>query len=150
MDLLSALVRGSKDWAQPIAASYASGNRVYAVRISRPVVLPTYDRDTGVFDNPEDSLVYDGPARIYPLSGGAQLSTGDEITEASSVTISIDSDVELVPRVDDLIEVVEDGQSTETHLAHRVFTVVDVAVGGHFAIGFTLTAVGAAPSRRSV
>jgi len=148
-DLLSALVMGSKKYADPIASSYAAGNRPFTVRITRPGVLPTYDRATKVFTNPADELVYDGPGRLTTASGGGSTVIGDEETQFSTVRLSINGGG-TAPRRDDLVLVVDDAQSQATHIAGRVFTVLDVEVGGHYGIGFVLSLSGAEPSRRTV
>lgn len=150
-DLLSAIVRASKRLADPRALAFTSGNRPYTVKISRPGEVPTFNRATGVFNNPVDTLIYQGPARISPASEGAQTDFGGEQLTFTAVQISID-DVPAgspSPRVDDLVEVLTDDLSTSTQIAGRIFTVTGVIVGGHFNIGFQLSATGAEPSRRS-
>lgn len=147
--LLSALVSRSKQVADPLAAAYASGNRPFTVRVTRPGPPSTFDRATGQMDNPADLEVYLGPARISTLSGPVELEIGDERTTMSSARISIDAGGELFPRVDDIVDVVETEQATQTHLVGRSFTVTDVEAGGHFGIGYVLSVMGIAPSRRS-
>lgn len=148
-DLLSAMIARSKQAADPIASSYASGNRPFHVRVTRPNVNPSYDRATQVFTNPPDQLVYDGPGRLTTASGPVEVSVGDEQTFFSTARLSIDAGGE-IPRRDDLVLVLSDGQSNATHLAGRVFTVQDVEVGGHFGIGYVMSVLGAAPSRSTV
>lgn len=147
-DLLSAMVAGSKEWAEPVAAAYAEGNRRLRVIITRPGTEVSYDRDTG-FTNPDDTEVYDGPARMWPVGWGSTLNAGDEVIEATSARISINEDVDVAPRVDDLVHIFDDAESRKVHVAGRDFTVVGVEVGGHFGIGYHLDLVGAEPSRRT-
>jgi hypothetical protein len=146
--LLTAIVAASKKVADPMAKSYASGNRILTVRISRPGAAPTFNRTTQRFTNPSDAEIYLGPARIRPATGGAQVEVAGEDTTYTSVAISIDGGG-TAPRIDDLVQVIDNAVSRGAHLADRVFTVVDVEVGGHFDIGYALRAVGAEPSRRT-
>lgn len=157
-DLLSALVQRSKQVADPIATAYASGNRPFHVRVSRPSVIATFDRDTGQLTNPADQVLYEGPARIWTVTGGVEMEIGDERTMFSSARASIDSTVRdaqgntvpvTIPRVDDLFEILPNGQSQATHLSGRAFTVTDIEVGGHYSTGYVLTLSGVAPSRRT-
>lgn len=148
-DLLSAMVGRSKEVAQPRAAAYASGNRAFQVRITRPHVLGTYDRDLRSFTNPADTVIYEGPARIFTATGGAELDVGDERTVFSVARATIDHYEGEPPRGDDLLEVLVTPQSSQTHIAGRVFSIGSVEVGGHFGIGYALALSGAAPSRRT-
>ena len=147
-DLLSAMVKASKKVADPLAAAYASGNRPFTVRITRPTTVGSYDRKTNKFINDPDELIYQGPARIYAATGGLELEIGDERTTFTSARASIDGGGQ-PPRVDDLFAIVDTDQAQATHLVGRVFTVSDVEVGGHFGIGYRLSLSGAAPSRRT-
>lgn len=148
-DLLSAMVAASKKVADPIASAYASGNRAYRVKLERPGLLPTFDRDAGAFTNPEDAVLYTGPARIHESNGGSTMDIAGEEMTLTAVTISIDSYTGLGPRIDDLVTVLSNDASIATHLVDRVFTVTGVQVGGHFGIGYVLYTVGVAPSRRT-
>lgn len=148
-DLLSALVQRSKQVADPLAAAYASGNRPFTVLLTRPAVLPTFDRSTRGFSNTDDEVLYRGRARIYPASSGSELDVAGERTSFSSARASIDLYEGPMPRIDDLLEVLATEQSTTTHLAGRTFAVADVEVGGHYGIGYVLTLTGVAPSRRT-
>lgn len=148
-ELLSALVQRSKQVADPIAQAYASGNRAFQVRLIRPHVTATFDRDSSTFVNPPDETLYEGPARFWPGGQGVELEIGDERTSFTSARCSINLYDGKPPRVDDLVEVLDTRQSRATHLAGRVFSVSDVEVGGHFSTGYTLTLSGAAPSRRT-
>ena len=148
-DMLSAMVQDSKGWADPLVESYTGGNRLYQVVITRPGAASSFDRASGVFTNPEDETVYEGRARIYPVSGSSVVTVGDEMSDLASVRISIDQVVEMPPRMEDLVTVVDDAAAQAGHLAERQFTVTDVEVGGFFTYGWTLTGVGVAPSRRT-
>lgn len=148
-DLLSAMVAASKGYAQPIAQSYASGNRPYLVRLTRVGAASYFDRTTKVLVNPPDVTLYTGPARIFPVTGPVELELGDERQTFSSARISIDNYTGSEPRVDDLVEVLDNAQAQLGRLVGRVFTVNDVEAGGHFDIGWELTTTGVAPSRRT-
>lgn len=147
-DLLSALVQRSKQVADPVAAAYASGNRPFRVRLTRPHVVATYSRDLRQFINPDDAPLYLGRARITTAAGGSEMEIGDERMTISAARASIDQYKGPMPRIDDLLEVLSTPQSTQTHLAGRVFKVDSVEVGGHFGIGYVLLLSGVAPSRR--
>ena len=82
-------------------------------------------------------MIYEGPARMHTAVGGAELEVGDERTVFSTATASIDSG-KGIPQSDDLLEVLVTPQSTQTHLAGRVFAVGSVQVGGHFDVGYVL------------
>ena len=148
-DLLSALVQRSKQVADPRAAAYASGNRPYMVTLVRPGVAATYNRATKAMTNPVDVLLYTGPARFTVLAGPVEVEVGDERTTLSSATISIDAYNGSAPRVDDIVAVLVSAQSTATHMSGRQFTVTGVEAGGHFGIGYIMSALGVAASRRT-
>lgn len=147
-DLLSALVGRSKEVADPRAAAYASGNRAFEVRITRPAVLGTYDRDTRVFANPNDGLIYEGPARIYTAQGGAELDIGDERSVFAVARATIDHYDGPPPVADDLLYVITTPLSTQTHIADRTFSIGSVEVGGHFGIGYAFAISGVSKTRR--
>lgn len=158
MSLLAALVQRSKQVADPVAQAYAAGNRPFTVRLMRPATAGTFDRATRDFVNAADQLLYQGPARIWTGGGGMELEIGDERTSFTSARCSLNyfdattspaEALELAPRVDDLLEVLDTPQGAATHLVGRSFTVGDVEVGGHFGTGWVLTLTGAAPSRRT-
>lgn len=145
--LLAAMVQASKAYANPIAADYAAGNRIYVVTLERPGRVGDFNRLTGQWVDTPDATLYTGPARIYPASGGADLEIGDERTPFNAATISINLYEGLPPRVDDVVRVTSTPLSRSTHLADRVFEVTGIDVGGHFSIGWSLQTLGAGPSR---
>lgn len=145
--LVSALIKASKAYADPIAAAYASGNRPYTVLITRAAAEPGFDRDTGQFQQSTRGEVYNGPARIYASPGGAELDIGDERTSFNSATITIDNTDGPQPRVGDQIRVQIDAQSEATHIAYHLFDVTGVEVGGHYGVGWTLQTLGVSPGR---
>ncbi|MEO6203989.1 MAG: DUF6093 family protein [Mycobacteriales bacterium] len=147
--LVSAIVAASKAYASASVDDHAAGNRVYSVRVTRPGAAPAYNRGTQVMVNPVDAVLYEGPARITNSSGGGSLDIGGEETSFTSLTVSIDAYAGLVPRVEDLVEVLESPLSVKALLSGRDFAVTSVDVGGHYAFGYTLQVTGAAPSRRT-
>lgn len=149
MSLLSAMVAASKKVADPLVASYASGNRVYTVRLTRPGAPSTFDRATGAYTDIPDEVLYTGPGRIWPITGGASVTFEDERSDISSVRVSIDDYDGEPPRLDDVLEVLDTPQAQAAHLAGRVYEVSDVEVGGHYGYGWHLTGTGIAPSRRT-
>lgn len=155
-DLLSAMVQRSKQIADPRAAAYASGNRAYQVRLSRPGVLGSFDRVTGLWTNPPDTVLYEGPARIYAAHGGIELEIGDERTPFNAAQVTIDyfdpdnsPDPTKAPQTDDVLEVLDTPLSQATHLAGRSFEVTAVDVGGHYGTGWTMQVLGAGAHRGS-
>lgn len=153
-DLASAIVRSSRAYAQPIAAAYASGNRHFLVELRRPSGgKPFYDRDTGLLVNPEDPLLYRGPARIHLGGPDVEIEVVDEGTSMLSTVISIDptdsEDRAPSPRADDSVTIIDNADSQAAHLAGRVFEVTGVERGGHFDIGWRLHVLGAMPSRQN-
>lgn len=155
-DLAAALVSASKRFADPIAASYASGNRAYNVQLKRPGPPGTFNRDTNSFNPRQDVLLYTGPARIYLSSETVELPIGDETRPFNAAMISIDyfntdnaPNPKIIPRVDDIVVVVDDDQAEAGHLPNRIFEVTGVEIGGHFGIGWTLRTIGAMPSREN-
>lgn len=150
-DLLGAVIRTSRNLAAPVVHSYASGNRPYSVRIERPHTMVEFDRATLTTTNPEDEVIYVGPARFARASGGSTLDIGDERMVMTTVQVSIDDYSGPPPRVDDIITVLPDNAmlAQTTGAVGRAFTVLDVEIGGHYDIGYVLTAQGTAPSRRT-
>lgn len=152
-DLGSALAAASRAFAVPIAKSYASGNRNFTVRLERPGAPATYDRDTGQWTDREMVLIYTGPARIFPSNEEMENVGDEERVPFNAVTATLDyftdanaPDPTLRPEADDLLTVVDDAVSQDAHLPNRAFEVTGVALGGYLSTGWTLSAVGAAPS----
>lgn len=149
MDLLSALIRGSKAWANPIAEAYASGNRDVAITIVRPAGLPVFDRVTGGYTETQDTTIFTGLARIWPVQGSAQVTVGEDVQDISQVKISVDNYDGTHPRLEDLVIVGATPEADDANVSRRVFTIADVEVGGYFNTGWTFTGTGVAESRRN-
>jgi hypothetical protein len=149
-ELLRALVRRSVRIADVYASAYASSNRLYQVLVTRPGAQPTFNRATATWSNPEDEVLYEGPARVYSVSNGGSLSVGDEPTYYSATRVSIDDLPEgsKMPRRDDLVQVLANAEAEAGGVVGRVFRVDDVELGGLLTAGITMSVSGVAPSRQ--
>lgn len=147
-DLHRALVARSTALAQDLATDFAEGNRLYTVVITRAGSEPKFDRASGEWtvDTPA-AQVYAGPARIQPVSTSETEVGGDEPAYYGLARVSINHDVTLAPRIDDVITVADTPYSLRTKLANRQFRITSVEVGGQIDIGFSFVASGIAPSR---
>lgn len=147
-DLLRAVVRRSVRAATGYAVRYTSANRTYQVRVTRPAAQPTFSRSTATWSNPADEEIYVGPAHVFSVGSGGQLSVGDEPTYYSATRVSLDRYTGKQPRRDDLVLIVDDETSRGTGVAGRTFRVDDVELGGLIDTGVVLSVSGAAPSRQ--
>lgn len=152
-DLASAIARGSRVYAEPIAQSFAAGNRTWAVELRRPTGQPGFDREAGAFVKRTSTTYYAGPARIFPSSETTR-EVGDEdvpfnVARATVDFLSSDNSAhpDWRPRADDILVVMTDPQATENQLVGRVFEITGVNVGGYISTGWSLELVGAGPSR---
>lgn len=163
-DLVSAIARGSRVFAEPIAQAFASGNRTWLVELRRPSGQPDFNRDEGAFVKRTAETYYRGPARIFP-SAETTREVGDEdvpfnvaratvdfftpqVLDEDDVVVSGNSaHPDWQPRADDILVVMPDPQSAQDHLDDRVFEITGVNVGGYIATGWSLELVSAAPSR---
>lgn len=147
-DLHRALVARSTSLAQTLASDYAEGNRLYDVIITRAGSEPKFDRASGdwTVETPA-AQVYAGPARFQPVSTQETEVGGDEPAYYGLARVSINHDVAIAPRIDDVITVTDTAFSQQTKLANRQFRITSVDVGGQIDTGFSFVASGIAPSR---
>lgn len=132
----------SSTLVQRYAQRFVEGNMTAVVRLSRP--------DPGVFDHVDGSLdvasgqvVYEGKGRVYPVSGPLTLNLGDEPQYFSQAFVSVplvdDVGDNVLPQVDDLVEVLEHPDPLSVG---RLFRVTDVEAGGQFAVVRRMQVVG--------
>lgn len=146
MNVLSALVRRSTQLARPYAQAYAEGNMIATVRIVRPSA-PSFDRATGGLTSMgAETLVHEGPGRVYNVTGPVQYALGDEPQYYSSTFISIPITA-TKPRVDDVVEIVD---HPDPNIVGRFFRVQDVEAGGQIPVVHRMQAVGVQASRQWV
>lgn len=143
--LAAALSARARALAEPYAADYAQGNRAYYVVVTRPQHEPTFNRDTAVMEHAVAVPVYEGPARITPLTGSGQVDIGDEPEQWLRAEVSIPEQVARPPQVNDLVRVTAGPDAA----ALRVLRVTGVTFGGHLDVGWRLACTGVAPSRAS-
>lgn len=128
--------------AAAMARRFAERNMVARVRITR-LGAPVLDPVTGVLDAAAPELVYEGIGRVSLVSGPVTMSLGDEpqYFSGSSVSIPVEVDgVHAVPRVDDVVEVLEHPDSLVVGLSFRV---MDVETGGHMIAARRMQVTGA-------
>lgn len=107
---------------------YAEYNMTAGVRIMRMTDV-LFGSDTGVVEAQESELVYEGPARVYTISGPSTYNLGEEPQYFSGSYVTVPITADPVPMVDDVVEVL-------THLdpavVGRRFRVMDVESGGQY------------------
>lgn len=144
MSFLAALVRRSTVFARPFAQEYAEGNMIATVRVTRPSV-PVFDRTTGgLASMGAETVVHEGPGRVYNVSGPAQYNLGDEPQYFSNTFISIPIGA-TKPRIDDVVEVLA---HPDPNIVGRSFRVQDVEAGGQLPVVHRMQVVGIQASRQ--
>lgn len=131
-------------FAQEHSQTYAEAVMNSTVRITRPASA-TYDEATREYNRPVVSAVYTGDAGITVAAGPITYSVGDEPTYYSSITCYVPHALDILPRIDDVIEVLT---GPDADLNGRAFRVTDVPVGGRISTSMALSATGIAPSRQ--
>lgn len=139
--MLAALSRKASKFAIPFAQQYAEGNMLATVLVTRGGT-PAFDPLTGVTSLRGATTVYQGPGRVYSVSGGSQLAVGDEPTYYSSTQVSIPV-AAARPQIDDAVLV---QSHPDPALAGRTFRVTDVAEGGQLPAVHTMSVTGIQPS----
>lgn len=138
------MVRRSVKLAQPIVQAYAEGNMTVQVLITRPTP-DIFDRDTGRTTKGVPATVYEGPARMYTVSGGASYNLGDEPQDFANSAVSVPLSAPR-PRVEDDIEVTAHADAT---LVGRHYRVTGVDSGGLIPAVHRCTVVGSEPAPRA-
>ena len=142
--LASQSARRSLAFAQNHAQAYAEAAMNSVVRIIRPATA-SYDEATREYAVPATSFVYLGDAGITVAAGPITYSVGDEPTYFSSITCYVPHALLILPRIDDVIEVLT---GPDADLNGRFFRITDVPVGGRVSTSMDLSATGIAPSRQ--
>lgn len=124
--------------------TYARGNMRNTVRIDRSAD-PVFDQATGTLQAPDPVSIYDGPARIYSVTGPVQYSVGDEPQFYSSTNVSIpmldDAGVAVTaPHVNDTVTVL--AAPGNPGMIGRTFQVQDVESGGQWSAVHRMSVVG--------
>lgn len=148
-DLLGAIARRTQALAAPRAQDYASSNRLFTVLIVRPGVEPAFNRTSMAFEPQPQTMVFEGPARIRPVTPSQEIDLGDGPTYWSATEISIDLGAALTPQIDDLVQITAAPPPAGSGVVGATYRVVGVAEGGHLATGFMLSCSSVSPSRWS-
>lgn len=124
--------------------SYARGNMRDTVRIHRSG-KSVFDEATGTLQAAEGVPIYEGPARVYSVTGPVSYSLGDEPQHFSSTFVSIpvigdDGQPVNAPQIFDVVVVVTAPGDPE--MAGRTFTIQDVEAGGQWSAVRRLQVVG--------
>lgn len=148
--ILGAMARRTQAIAQPRADAYADSNRLYLVTIIRPVLEPSFNRQTGAMTHPAGEPVYAGQARIYAITPGQQIDLGAGPQYYGNVRVTIPAEELIPPRIDDVITIVDDGLGFARTMgtAERQFRVTGVTSGGQLMTGWVLDASGIEPQRQ--
>ena len=139
---LAAMTRKAMSRARTLAQAQVEANMIAHVKISRSTDLH-FDRATGELVANTDDLVWDGVATINMVQGPVTYNLGDEPQFFSSTYVHIPMRA-AVPRVDDIVEVVDD---PDPALIGRLFRIQDVEAGGQIPTSRKLQVVGIQPSR---
>ena len=142
---LTAMVRRSVRIAQPLAEAYAKGNMLTTVRITRDTP-DAFDRNAGRMTPGTPVLVYEGPARMYAVSGGTTYNLGDEPQEYGTSYVSVPIEASR-PQVQDTIRVLD---HTDASLVNRRYKVTGVDSGGLIPAVHLCAVIGAEPTPGNV
>lgn len=148
-DLLAAIAARTQAAAQPRAERYADANRLFTVRIVRPATEPTFNRAAGAFVPKTQPVVFEGPARIRPVTPAQQVDLGDGPSYWSELQVIIGLGAALEPRVDDIVTITSTPPPGDSAVTGKIYRVSGVGEGGHMATGFTLSCSGVSPSRQT-
>lgn len=98
------------------------------VAVYRPLE-PTFDASSGLITaHAATQKVWQGPARIYPASGGGNIPLGDGyLTQRTSVVSVMEEGSEVI-RVNDLVQIVQDADDAAG--TGQEFRIIDVTLGG--------------------
>ena len=114
------------DLATQYARRFAEGNMTAKVKITRQDV-PLFNVTSGELAAVEQSVVYQGKARVYTVAGPVTMSLGEEPQYFSQTNISVP--LTATPRVDDMVEVTE---HDDPAVVGRRFRVLDVESAGQY------------------
>lgn len=146
-DLAGAIARRTQAIASPRALAYVESNRVYRISLVRPVTEPDFDRATGTMITVAGQVILpDQPARITTVRPGQVMDLGDAPSYWGAVSVTI-GPIQLDPRIDDVVEILDNDVAEAAKLTGRQFRVVDITLGGQLPVGYTLGCVGVTASR---
>lgn len=128
-----------------VAREFAESNMTAMVSITRKAA-PVFDPETGGLASGEPIVVYEGKARIYSATGPVTYNIGDEPTYFSSTMVSIPVITDDIPRVDDLVTVLE--YLSDPLMVGRTFRVQDVEAGGQWMAARKLQVTGVQESQQ--
>lgn len=124
---MAALTKRSVDYAIPIAQATTEANMRSRVHITRTTESSgAFDRTTGRPAAPSSTDIYEGPARIFKVTGGGAYELGEEQQFPSQTYVAIPMSAPR-PQIKDEITVLEDD---DDELVDRRFKIDDVEVGG--------------------
>lgn len=142
---LSAMVRRSVRIAQPLAQAYAEGNMLSEVRITRDAA-DVFDRNTGRTTQGDPVVVYEGPARMYMVSGGTTYNLGDEPQEYATSYVSVPMTAQR-PQVEDSCKILA---HRDVSLVGRRYKVTGVDSGGLIPAVHRCAVIGSDPAPGNV
>lgn len=146
MSILTGLIKRSTTMVRPLAQAYAEGNMIATVRVTRPST-PVFNRATGgLAAMGAETLIHEGPGRVYGVQGPVQYAIGEEQQFFSSTFVSIPIGA-TKPRVDDVVEVLA---HPDPNIVGRSFRVQDVEAGGQIPVVHRMQVVGIQASREWV
>ena len=128
-----------------VAREFAESNMTATVAITRKSA-PVFDPQTGGLASADPDIVYIGKARIYTVQGPMTMSYGDEPAYFSSSIVSIPVITTELPRVDDLIRVLD--YPSDPTMKDRFFRVQDVESGGQWMAARKLQVTGVQESQQ--
>lgn len=141
--LLTAITRRSLAFGQRVASAQAEGAMNAHVKIRRPakpVFDPTTNRlGSGIATEP----IYDGHARVSPVTGASAVSIGEEVLYYSTVFVTIPFSAPVRPRINDIVDVTV---HLDPAAVNRSFRVTEVEVGGVMPTSYRVQATGIAPA----
>lgn len=105
-----------------------AGQMQNSVQVLRPVA-PTFNATTGLITaHSNTTLVWSGPARVYPASGGGNTQIGDGYLTLRTTTISVMEEGSDIIQVNDLVQITSDVDDAAG--TNKQFRVIDVSLGG--------------------
>lgn len=119
-------------YARNYVRGHATAHMYYTVRIVR-MKQGVFDEDTGGIATAINLEIYDGPARIWTVSGPQVIAVGEDQMSFTQTNMSIPWDSDPVPHRDDIATV----STYDPHpgygdsaLLGRSFRILDVQLGG--------------------
>jgi hypothetical protein len=132
------------DLVERYVRRFARGNMRDTIRVGRSGSA-VFDEQTGTLEAAAPIVIYEGPARVYAMSGPVSYNIGDEPQHFSQAYISIpvfdDQGVAVpAPQVEDLVVII--AAPGDPEVVGRTFQVQDVEAGGQWTAVRRLQVVG--------